>query len=294
MQVLRMFLVLVLLGLTGSFRQADTGLVNPGQAAAAEVSADGFNWSSYARLLRIYTDGRGLVNYRRLADDREILDNVVADLGAVPVREFSSWDDQSRMAFLINAYNLFTIRAVVDNYPIKRRLLMGLLYPANSIRQIAGVWDELRFQLLGSEVTLDQIEHDLLLGRFNQPRVHMALARASKSCPRLQGEPYTGGQLDSLLEHQTRGFLADPGNFAIDPEKKTVSLSPIFKTYGEDFLRRYASQAQAMGLSEAELAVMNFVSRYVSQQDQRFINSGGYQLEYLDYDWSLNELEDAR
>jgi hypothetical protein len=294
MQVLRMFLVLALLGLSGLPRREGTGLVNHGQAVAAEVSTAGFDWSSFARLLRIYTDGRGLVNYRRLADDRELLDNAVADLGAVSLNVFSSWDDKSRMAFLINAYNLFTIHTVVDHYPIKRHLLAGLLYPANSIRQISGVWDELRFQLLGSEATLDQMERDLLLGRFKEPRVHMALACASQSCPRLRGEPYTGGQLDSQLDDQTRGFLANPDNFAVDQNKKKVSLSPIFELHGEDFLPRYASQAKVVGLSDVQLAVMNFVSRYVSQPDQRFINAGVFQLEYLGYDWSLNELDDTR
>jgi hypothetical protein len=40
--------------------------------------------------------------------------------------------------------------------------------------------------------------------------------------------------------------------------------------------------------SDKERAALNFISGYVSQDDQAYLSKGDYKLSYLDYDWSLN------
>lgn len=42
-----------------------------------------------------------------------------------------------------------------------------------------------------------------------------------------------------------------------------------------------------------ERAVMNFIAKYVSDEMRSFFAGGEYDLEYIDYDWSLNGQEVA-
>ena len=63
----------------------------------------------------------------------------------------------------------------------------------------------------GKVLTLDNIEHDILRPRFKDPRVHFAVNCASKSCPPLLAEPYTGARLQDQLETNTVGLYQQPG-----------------------------------------------------------------------------------
>lgn len=75
------------------------------------------------------------VDYKRLQAKRAALDAVVAELSAVSRAEEAQWTPPQQMAYWINAYNVFTLRAIVDHYPIRGS--WPSLYPRNSIRQIA-------------------------------------------------------------------------------------------------------------------------------------------------------------
>ena len=220
MKLLRMLLILIILPPLLSGPQTGRPALAPGSLYAAETETGAFNTDSYQRVLRIYVNEQGLVNYARLAEDRELLDNFVADIGALALDTYKAWPEPERLAFLINAYNAFTLRAVIDNYPIRGRRLAALLYPTSSIRQIAGVRDGLTFSLLGQMVTLEHLENKILRGEFNEPRLNLALARAALGGPVLRGEPYSGTDLETKLEDQTRSFLADPSKFKLNKEEQ--------------------------------------------------------------------------
>jgi hypothetical protein len=97
--------------------------------------------------------------------------------------EVHAWSRAQQMAFWINAYNAFTLRAIVDHYPIEGSRFS--LHPRNSIRQIDGVWTSLAWKAAGRTVTLDDIEHRILRPTFREPLVHFAVNCASVSCPPL-------------------------------------------------------------------------------------------------------------
>lgn len=189
MKLLRMFLILIILPPLCFGPQEGRPALAPGSLYATETGAGAFSAESYGRVLRIYINERGLVNYGGLAGDRELLDNFVADIGALALDTYKAWPEPERLAFLINAYNAFTLRAVIDNYPIRGRRLAALLCPTSSIRQIEGLRDRLTFSLLGEHVTLEHLENDILRGEFNEPRLNLALARAALGGPVLRGEP---------------------------------------------------------------------------------------------------------
>lgn len=245
--------------------------------------------AGYAATLKGYVNEQGQVNYQALQANRAQLDAFAANAGALDAGLYESWPEAEKIAFLINAYNALTLEAIMANYPIKTSLA-GTLAPKNSIRQIPGVWDKLEFQLLGKPATLDVIEHQMLRKQFVEPRVHLALVCASIGCPTLRNEPYEAARLNEQLDDQTRKLLADPLKFKLNRQARVVHLSPLFKWYGGDFVKRYAAQ-QPAGHNDAERAVLNYFGSLLEPADREWLSKEQYEIKYLDYDWSLNELK---
>jgi hypothetical protein len=249
---------------------------------------DGF-YHEFSAALSRHVNSQGLVAYRALKEDRHGLDNFVASLAGLNREQFDRWSKRKKIAFWINAYNALTLRAIIDNYPIKSRLLASIRFPKNSIRQIAGVWDKLEHTVMGKRVTLNTIEHNILRQKFDEPRIHMALNCASMGCPSLGSAPFNAGNLDEQLDNQTRQFLAKPENFSIDRNKNRVYLSSIFSWFGEDFIGRFGTESTFAWLDDNERSVLNFINRYVSEDDREYLRTGTYRIKYLSYDWGLNE-----
>ncbi len=255
-----------------------------GQARAADQL-----YEDYGAVLTTYVNQQGLVNYGGLKANPQRLSAFLAALTDLPPATYQKWDDQEKIAFWINAYNGLTLKAIIDHYPIRAAFFKGFIYPRNSIRQIPGVWDTLRFPVRGQQMTLDEIEHNILRKKFNDPRIHMALVCAALGCPPLRTEPYEGDKLDRQLNDQARVFLANPKKFRIDRGQGKVYLSPIFKWFGGDFVKTYGTDKAFPGFSQEERAVLNFVSQYLPAGDREYLLKGEYTVNFLDYDWSLNE-----
>lgn len=294
--ILSHFCMLMFTGLLASQAADESATVETvaGQSPKIERA-----YSGYGRLLRIYADQDGMVSYENLIRDRELLRSAVADFGSISQRDFAILGREGQIALLINAYNLFAIDIVASNWPIKRNWLSGWFYPGNSIRQLAGAFDEIKHQLLGGFYTLDDIERGMLLERYGDPRVHMALVCASKGCPKLRGFPYTADSLDAQLDNQARSFLASTENLLIDRNSAEVSLSELFDWYADDWLDAGYTNIDSLPpvhrgkdpLSEEQRSVIEFVAGYLDGEQREYLEGGGYELEYIDYDWSLNARE---
>lgn len=256
---------------------------------ASKPSQQDFSYETYAALLARYVDDKGMVNYKALKASRKQLDDSIAELNTIEPDKYHKWPDENKIAFWINAYNVLTLKAIIDNYPIKSSSLKSLLYPKNSIRQIPGVWDKLAFPVLGKQITLSQIEHNMLRKQLNEPRIHMALVCAAKGCPQLRNEPYVGGKLNSQLDDQIAKFLKNTDKFRIDRNKGRVYLSSIVKWFGEDFVKKYGTDRQFKGHSKAQRAVLNLIIKYIGKNDSQYLLSNNYKIKYINYDWSLNE-----
>jgi len=251
--------------------------------------ADEFDYGDYAAVLSTFVDDRGMVNYQGLSANRERLDSFADSLASLPGTAYNSWSEPDKIAFLINAYNGLTLRAVIDHYPIESSGVSGLVFPDNSIRQIPGVWDKLAFEVMGGPWTLDRIEHDTLRVDFDEPRIHLALVCAAMGCPPLRNEPYTGDLLDTQLDDQAYDFLANPRKFNIDREDGVVFLSSIFKWFGEDFIPSFGTNDRFTDHNQAERAVLSYIGTYLNDRDREFLENGDFKIEYLPYEWSLNE-----
>ena len=231
------------------------------------------------------------VNYKGFIDSSVEFNNYLESLNNVDPERFNSWTEKQKIAFWINAYNAFTIKAIIDHYPIKRSFtLIGIFYaPKNSILQIPGVWKKLKFNAVGSEVTLDHIEHGILRKEFNEPRIHAAINCASISCPDLRNEAYTADRLDSQLSDASSIFVNSKSKgVLIDKESGKVRISKIFKWFGEDFYKSYSSET-FMLRSSKQNGSLGYIVEYIDDDEKKYILEGNYKLKYLPYDWGLNE-----
>ena len=225
-------------------------------------------YDDYRTALMAFVDEHGLVDYAGLKEQRGYLDDFVIWLEQLDPKTYEAWTERDKLALWINAYNALTLRAVIDHYPIDPPMPNGN-YPKNSIRQIQGVWDFNKVNVMGQSVTLGYIATKILRRDFKDARVHMALVPASVAGPVLRNEPYEGAKLDAQLDDQARKFLADPRHFRIDRSRKEVRLSEIFRWYPDD------------------LPVQKFAAPYVNDADRAFLKDA--RVTYLPFDWTLNE-----
>ena len=228
-----------------------------GFAAAGQETDDASR--AYGELLAQALDGRGLVDYPRLVDRRGVVDAYVDRLAA-PGLLHEQQPEAQRLATLINAYNAFTLRLIIDHYDAGR---------LSSITDLHGgkPWDVAEWTLSGQRVSLNQIEHEHIRENFNEPRIHWALVCAAWSCPPLRHELYTAEDLDRQLADQERRVLlkGDRRFIQLEGDDETAArVTPLFEWYGQDFgnWREYSNQRRP-------------------GPRLRFVG-------FLDYDWRLN------
>lgn len=193
---------------------------------------NGVSHELWDQLLRRHVNAEGKVDYAGFKADRATLQRYLDKLAAHPLRE--DWSRAEKMAYLINAYNAFTVALVVDHYPVA------------SIRDIHGgnPWDVQWITLGRQTYSLNELEHDLLRPKFQDPRIHFAVNCAARSCPPLLNRAYTAGQLEQQLDRQTRAFINDSSYNRL--REKEVEISKVFEWYRSDFgdlidyLNRYA------------------------------------------------------
>ncbi len=249
----------------------------------------GFRYNIYGELLKTYIDDQGMVNYRGLKANRKPLDEFTQSMARFVPKIYDAWANTEKIAFWINAYNALTLKAIVDQYPIKPSFFKSFVYPANSIRQIPGVWDKITFSVLGRQITVDGIEHQILRAKFNEPRIHMALVCAAMGCPPLRNEPCIGGKLNVQLGDQSFKYLKNPGKFRTYRTHDKVYLSPILDWFDQDFVWTYGTDKGFVGFSDKEDAVLNFISRHIEPAEKVYLMKGSFSIESLKYHGSLNE-----
>ncbi|PIQ89601.1 MAG: hypothetical protein COV72_02245 [Candidatus Omnitrophica bacterium CG11_big_fil_rev_8_21_14_0_20_42_13] len=241
-------------------------------ASSFSLPAFASDYSSWQKFLDLYLKD-GLVNYSAVQTNPALFNTIVSQLENVKKEEYDRWSQDEKKAFWINAYNIEAMKLVLVHYPLKRSLgLQALRYPANSIQQIPDVWNQEALTVLEKEVSLNDIENEILRKEFQDPRIHFAIVCASLGCPVLHDEPYVFDQLDSQLNDAVTKFMQNPKKFNYDGSTNTFYLSLIFKWFKEDFEKAGGS--------------IIFIKKYIPQ-NKNLPDSG--KIQWLEYDWSLNE-----
>ncbi len=230
--------------------------------ALTQTQAD-VDHTPYGELLSAHVKD-GKVDYKGFKADAKQLDAYLAKLAEV---DPDALDRSERMAFYINLYNAATIKLILTGYP-------GI----DSIKDLGSLfkspWKKKFVKLNGGIVTLDHIEHDILRPQFKDPRVHFAVNCASKSCPPLLAEPYTGAELEKQLDWVTRKFINDASSNHI--KDGTLYVSRIFKWFGQDFDNDILKFFETFARDE-------LAEKIIKQKTT-------LKIDYLDYDWSLNSI----
>ena len=210
-------------------------------------------------LLKKHVDENGWVDYEGFIKNQEELEAYLETLSSSPPA--TDWPEEAKLAYWINAYNAFTVKLIVDNYPLKS------IRELHTLPFVATIWHEDFFQIGGQPASLDQIEHSILRKEFYEPRIHFAINCASVSCPVLRNEAYEADKLERQLTDQAKRFLASPIRNNITVDK--VELSRIFQWFKGDFTK--------------EGSLIEFLNQYAPVK----IHSDA-EVSYLDYDWGLN------
>lgn len=221
----------------------------------------------YDRLLRRHVDPP-VVDYRAWHASDEDMAQLAAVVDSLEAIRPTVLGDSDALAYWINLYNAVTLELVLEHYPV------------DSIKDIGGIftsaWEKERVTVEGRALTLDEIENDIIRPQFAEPRIHFALNCAAVSCPPLSAEAYVGKQLERQLEMATRRALNDPRWVDLSgcgEERGEIRVTKILDWYEEDF--------------GGERGVREFLARY-RPDDRALLLEAGCELEYLDYDWSLN------
>lgn len=217
------------------------------------------------------------VDYDGFAADRDKLDQYLASLSAVTESQYQGWTRNQKLAFLINAYNAFTVRLILDHYP-------GI----ESIKDIGGwfgsPWKQAFFELRGQKHSLDDIEQTMIRKHFREPRIHMAVNCASIGCPALADTAYVASDLDAQLTRAVNRFLSDHRRNRYDDADRTFKVSAIFDWYGEDW---NADSGYPQGVRGF---LVDHLSRLSNGATPPRPEVRAADIEYLDYDWSLNKV----
>ncbi len=213
---------------------------------------NGLSHQLWNDLLRSYVSSDGRVDYAGMRSEEAKLDKYLAQLKAYPPQ--ADWSKEEEMAFWINAYNAFTIKLILDNYPVKS---IRELYKGNP-------WDVKWIKIGNKTYSLNEIENDMLRTRFGDARIHFALNCAAKSCPPLYNRAWEAANLSQMLDARARAFINHPGYNRIKPNQ--AELSKIFDWYAGDFGNLTA-----------------FINRYAQTKLQPEAS-----ITFLEYDWALN------
>ena len=227
----------------------------------------GFDHSLYDAILKTHVKG-GLVDYKALKED-ERLGRYLEQLNEADLKDLES--REARVAFWTNAYNAYTLKLIIDYYPV------------SSIMDIkrAGYKDAWKFPLAhiaGQSYTLDQVENEILRPRWPDHRIHYALVCAAQSCPQLRSEAYTAERLDEQFDEQADWFMIHRNQF--DLKKRTAHLSKVYEWYAVDF---------GDSVTDALQSLIPHVDEELAKSLKK--DAKKWKVQFVEWDWRLNEQE---
>ena len=218
------------------------------------IEIESFNHDLWNSLLQKHVSDQGNVNYKGIRADKTRFNTYLKSLSETPPQD--SWTKDETLVYWMNVYNAFTIKLILDNYPVE------------SIKDIDGPWNH-RFIKIGDKwYTLNDVEHRIIR-KMNEPRIHFALVCAAVSCPILYNKAFTAKDLETDLVLLTKGFLNDTSKNELS--ENSIKVSKIFKWYGGDFKTNGSS-------------LIDFLNQY-----SNVTISDKAKKSYKDYNWNLNE-----
>jgi len=202
-------------------------------------------------------------DYSWLRQDPASLDLILLDFSEVTKQQFDAFNQPQQIAFLINSYNAFSLKLVMQRYPV--------LSFQDTTPEEASPYTKRFIWLFGKKVSLRELELRLLSPPYQEQRALFAINCLCVDCPNLQLIPYMGARLNKQLEQAVLTFLNDPKKNQI--RRNHLFLSSLFDQYHEIFALRSGTK------------VSFFVKRW--PEAAALIEQGRYS--YIRYNMDLNE-----
>ncbi|MFK8061381.1 MAG: DUF547 domain-containing protein [Polaribacter sp.] len=213
--------------------------------------------SIFNDLLQKHVTKDGIVDYKAFKKDEAKLDTYISYLEKTSPAK--SWSENKQKAFWINAYNAYTIKLILENYPLKSIM---------NIKQKGKTAWKIPFAKVGGKTyTLDHIEHEILRKKLFDPKIHVGVNCASGSCPKLGNMAFTEENVDTTLEKLMKEFVNDASRNKISNKK--IQISSIFDWFKTDFTKNGS--------------VIDYLNKYSDTKIKKKAKTS-----YLKYDWSLN------
>lgn len=244
------------------------GKSNPIVSNRPLTTPDSLSHQAFTQILQDYVDEEGKVAYKRLKAQPQALIHYLETLASTSPQNMS---ESQQLALYINAYNAYTLKLIIDHYPVKSILRITLL----PIPGVSSAWDLKGVNIGGKIMSLQHLEHGILR-KMNTPEIHAALVCAAKSCPKLRREAYEGSRVRTQLKDQMRLFLMDTMRNEFSSDR--IKLSPIFKWFSEDF------EAQSGSLSV-------YLAQFADGAFKQNLLENKLELDFKGYNWGLNDQE---
>ncbi|MGR9106880.1 MAG: DUF547 domain-containing protein [Gammaproteobacteria bacterium] len=259
-----------------------------GSWKASPIPAPNFSHEAFDAVLKEFVDSEGFVDYPALQkqpDRFEQYYQLISQYSPDSHPELFA-TEHDHLAYWINAYNAAVIKIVLEYYPITS---VTDVHPPALLFFLP---DKAAFFFLqrpifgGTPSSLYALENGVIRERFMEPGIHFALNCASLGCPRLPREAFDGNTLAQQLDRETRKFFSEPRNFRVDIQGNRVYLSAILDWYRDDFIDWFAAR-----YPDKEPDLLGYVTLYLDNHQKMQLQrlSPGYSVEFVPYDWGLND-----
>ena len=256
-------LAVVVIGLApGVVGPVAAGPTAAGSSSALVLEPGEFDPADYDSLLKLYVrDGAVAYGEWKQAGTRA-LDRFLERAADYDLT--SILGKEPRGAFLINAYNAWAIRQVLEHYPV------------SSLKDIPGFFDKNSCRIAGEDRTLDDIEAALAEILPYRPLFAFALAPGAVGLPFLSRDAYTSKNFDSRLQQAADRYILTGKRVSFDKEKNQLHLPVQFQKH-LDLFRKNPKK------------VRGFLGNYVPLADLMVLNYSNPEYIFEPVDWTLRD-----
>ena len=232
--------------------------------------------NTFNPLLQKYVQGTE-VNFKGLCKDPG-LSQYLDEVSKTDPDKFKAENEQ--LAFWLNAYNAYTLKAVCDKYPVKSMAQLGFGPLLVSAALGKTVWDKPLVVVNGQKYTLKNVEHVVIRGKFKDPKIQFALYCGAVSCPPLRNEVYEGVRLQEQMADQAKTFFRDPRWNSFDLKSKSATLSSVLNWNAKYF-------------GENRDEILKFVGEFAPEdvRDSLIKEPASWTIKYNEYDLTINAVK---
>ncbi len=239
------------------------------------AQAEEIDYTQYEQVLAGCVDGKA-VDYEYLVLNRAPLDSFVMAISRVSYEQLGSMTNDERLAFWINAYNVLTLKAIIDVFPIP------------SIRAVKR-YDLKQFKVAGRVVTLNQIRIEIIGDDLVEPLAYLVMTDGAASSPPLQKEPFRAEGLRERLQETARELFNNGKFIFVNPELGLVQVNQIFSWFIKPIVAKYAKLSQFKELEEFTAGPMNFIWTYADPGlREKLKQPADWKINMLSYQWIIN------